>query len=141
MMQESLIRDVFDRWEQVWNEGRLDLASDCVAPVYTRHEPPGPRQVTPAEYAAEIAARQQERPNTHIVVYDHAISGDRVWVRWTWHWTNPATGQTNTQSGLQVYRVEDGKLAETWLAVQGVGSTWPDSSGQEHWLSAHRAHQ
>ena len=65
MIQESAIRGVFDRWEQVWHEGRYDLVPDCVAPVYTRHEPPGTRQVTPADYAGEIAARQQERPNTH----------------------------------------------------------------------------
>jgi predicted SnoaL-like aldol condensation-catalyzing enzyme len=135
MTQESAIRGLFARWEKVWNERQYDLAAGCIAPSYTRHEPAGTRRVTPAEYTAEILVRQQERPDTHILVYDHAISGDLVWLRWTWHWTDPATAETQTQSGLQVYRVEDGKLAETWVATQNLGSTWPDAVGQDHWVA------
>jgi hypothetical protein len=36
---------------------------------------------------------------------------------------------------MQSYRTEDGKLAETWLSMQPLGSTWADVP-QEHWTSA-----
>jgi hypothetical protein len=37
---------------------------------------------------------------------------------------------------MQVYRIESGKLAETWLMFQPLGSAWTDAVGQEHWTSA-----
>ena len=135
MSEESVVRDLFDRWEQVWHEGRYDLVAECVAPVYIRHEESGTRRVTPEEYAAEMAANRRERPNTRIIVYDHTIAGDRAWFRFTLMWTNPSTGETHTRAGMQLYRVEGGKLAETWLLLQKLGSAWPDAGGQDHWTS------
>jgi hypothetical protein len=37
---------------------------------------------------------------------------------------------------MQSYRIEDGKLAETWLSMQPLGSVWTDGAAQEHWTSA-----
>jgi len=36
---------------------------------------------------------------------------------------------------MQLYRIEGGKLAETWLMFQQPGSAWPDAVAQEHWTS------
>jgi hypothetical protein len=36
---------------------------------------------------------------------------------------------------MQLYRIEGGKLAETWLLLQKPGSAWPDAGGQDHWTS------
>jgi hypothetical protein len=36
---------------------------------------------------------------------------------------------------MQVYRPEDGKLAETWLLLQPLGSSCTDGVAQEHWTS------
>jgi hypothetical protein len=134
MTDDAIIRDLFSRWEDVWNDGRHELAVGCVAPVYTRHEPAGLRTVTPSQYAAEIVEMHRQRPNTRISVYDHAISPDRAWLRWTWAWTDPATGAAQALSGVQVYRVEGGKLAETWVTPLPVGVTWPDTVAQERWV-------
>src|SRR5712692_7787405 len=90
MSEESVVRDLFDRWERVWHEGRYDLVAECVAQVYTRHDESGTRRVTPEEYAAEVAAARREWPNTRFVVYDHEIAGDRAWFRWTLMWTDRA---------------------------------------------------
>jgi hypothetical protein len=35
---------------------------------------------------------------------------------------------------MQSYRIEAGKLAETWLTLLPLGSTWTDAA-QEHWTS------
>jgi hypothetical protein len=45
MSEETMLRDLFDRWEQVWHEGQNDLISDCVQPNYIRHDEAGDRTV------------------------------------------------------------------------------------------------
>lgn len=40
------------------------------------------------------------------------------------------------EQARQSYRIEAGKLAETWLAMQPLGSAWTDAVAQEHWTSA-----
>jgi predicted SnoaL-like aldol condensation-catalyzing enzyme len=127
--------DLFDRWELVWREGQYALVARCVQPNYIRHDEADDRTVTREAYAAEIAKTRQERPDIRIVVYDHTFEGDRAWFRFEFKWTDPKTGEKRTRAGMQVYRIEDGKLAETWLVLQPLGLAWTDAVAQEHWTS------
>jgi len=45
------------------------------------------------------------------------------------------TGEIVTRAGLQVYRIEAGKLAETWRMLMQPDSAWPDAVAQEQWTS------
>ena len=54
MSDESVTRDLFDRWELVWHEERYDLVPSCVGPTYLRHEATGDRTVTAEGYAGEL---------------------------------------------------------------------------------------
>jgi hypothetical protein len=63
MSDQAMMRDLFDRWEQVWHEGQFDLVASCVADHYIRHDEVGDRTVTREAYAAEIAKIRQERPD------------------------------------------------------------------------------
>ena len=135
MSDDTALRDLFDRWERVWHEGRYDLIPGCVGPEYIRHDQKGDRSVTRAAYAAEIEQVHQERPGIRVDVYDHAFEGDRAWFRFAFKWTDPKTGEARSQAGFQSYRVEGGKLVETWLSMQPLGSVWPDTAAQAHWTS------
>jgi hypothetical protein len=135
MSDETAMRDLFDRWERVWHEGQFDLILSCVGEVYIRHDEKGDRTVTREGYAAEIAKTREERPNTRFVVYDHSFADNRAWFRFTLKWTDPTTDETRTRAGMQVYRIEAGKLAETWLMLSQPGSAWTDAVAQEHWTS------
>ena len=126
MSEESTLRDLFDRWVRVWHEGQYDLISSCIGPTYIRHDEAGDRTVTREAYAAEIAKTRQERPHLRFVVYDHSFEGTRAWFRFTLKWTDSKTGEPRTRAGMQVHRTERGKLAETWLQFQPLGSAWPD---------------
>ena len=134
MADDPVLSGLFDRWERVWHEGRFDLVPACVSRHYIRHDESGERTVTREAYAAEIAKVRQERPDIRIVVYDHAFKGNRAWFRFAFQWTDPKTGEAQSRAGMQSYRTEDGKLVETWLSMQPLGSTWPDTP-QEHWTS------
>jgi hypothetical protein len=134
-MSESVLRDLFDRWERVWHEGQHDLVPSCVAEDYIRHDENGDRTVTRDAYAAELAAIHKARPGIRVVVYDHSFAGDRPWFRFVFKWPDPKTGELRTRAGMQSYRIEGGKLAETWIALQPLGSAWTDAVAQEHWTS------
>jgi predicted SnoaL-like aldol condensation-catalyzing enzyme len=127
--------DLFNRWEQVWHEGRFDMVPNCVAENYIRHDQKGDRTVTRDAYAAEISSIRKERPDIRVVVYDHTFEGDRAWFRFAFKWTDVKTGAAQSQAGMQSYRVADGKLAETWLTLLPLGTAWQDASAQEHWTS------
>jgi hypothetical protein len=135
MTDPSTMRDLFDRWERVWYEGQFDLVPSCVAERYIRHDEAGDRTVTREAYAEEIAKIRQERPDIRVVVYDHLFQGDRAWFRFAFKWTDLKTNEPRSRAGMQSYRIEAGKLAETWLAMQPLGSAWTDAVAQEHWTS------
>jgi hypothetical protein len=135
MFEIVALRELFDRWEQVWHEGRYDLVADCVNPNYIRHDEAGDRVVTREVYATELAKLRQDRPDVRIIVYDHTLQGNRAWYRFTMRWTDQESGKVRTRAGIQVYRIEQGKLEETWVMLQPLGSTWSDPVAQERWTS------
>ena len=96
MQDESAVRDLLDRWTQVWHEGRYDLTRGCIAPVYIRHESSGTREVTPESYVAEITAARERLPNIRFDIHDYVISGDRAWFRITMRWTDPDSEEPRT---------------------------------------------
>ena len=66
--------------------------------------------------------------DAHFTVEDMIAEGDKVVVRWTNSGTNtgdflgiPATGRQYSIQGIDIYRLEDGKLAEHWDVVDVFG--------------------
>lgn len=135
MTGATMLTDLFDRWERVWHEGTFDLVEACVAPHSIRHDEMGDRTVAREDYAAELSRVRQARPDIRIIVYDHSVDGDRAWYRFTMRWTDLESGEVRTRAGLQSYRIEAGRLAETWVTLQPVGSAWSDAVAQENWTS------
>jgi SnoaL-like domain len=136
MPDNAMVRELFDRWEQVWHDGRYDLIPTCLGSNYIRHDEQGDRTVTREAYATELAAIRQERPGIRVVVYDHSFTDTRAWFRFSFKWPDPKSGEPRSRSGIQSYRIEDGKLAETWIALQPLGSAWSDPVSQERWTSS-----
>ena len=135
MAHESEMRELFDRWfTHVWQEGRYDLIPSFLAPVYTRHgsiiQSGFTVTYTPEEYSRVLVA-ERERFHPQWVIHDRAFVGDRAWFRLTYIRTDPVTGRQLTSAGMQVYRIEGGRLAETWVAAHTVGSTWPEDTTAE----------
>jgi hypothetical protein len=100
-----------------------------------RHSEAGDRVVTPESYRIELAKLREDRPGIRVVVYDHSFKGNRAWFRFTFRWTDAKTGEPVTQAGMQSYRTENGKLAETWMSMLPLGSTWSDTVAQARWTS------
>jgi SnoaL-like domain len=125
MISPKPLRDLFNLWEKVWHEKSYELASDCVAESYTRNDENGTRTVTREEYLAEMKGIHTQRPDIRVVVFGHDFGTDRAWFRFMFRWTG-INGEIVTRAGMQVYQTENGRIAKTWIAVQPIGSTWPD---------------
>lgn len=133
-MTAQTLEELFRKRESVWHDARLDLVPDCVGATYARHDEQGDRVVTCDEYAAELAKVRAARPDIRVLVYGHNFTGDRAWFRFAFRWTDTATGQPCGRAGMQLYRIEAGKLAETWVSLMPPDSAWPDAP-QADWTT------
>jgi hypothetical protein len=135
MSNEAVMRNLFDRWELVWHEGQFGLIPECVAPNYLRHDEAGDRTVTREAYAAEIAKIRQERPAYGLLCTIKRSRATAPGSALRSKWTDPKTGEARSRTGMQAYRIEDGKLAKTRLILQPLGSAWNDAAAQAQWTS------
>lgn len=119
---------VVRRWlHEIWNEGRVDVVGELFAASYARHEGndpnrgPGVVRKLREEYAAAFADLRFSED-------DLVAEGDRVAIRWTATARHvgpfmgiPATGRTGTVVGMDFFRLEDGKIVESWPCFDALG--------------------
>lgn len=67
-------------------------------------------------------------PDLHITTDDLVAEGDKVTKVWTANSTHksefmgiPATGKQIEVKGIEVFRIEDGKIAELWASMDNLG--------------------
>jgi predicted ester cyclase len=75
--------------------------------------PPGP--AGPKSYLARAFERY---PDLHVTIQDITAAGDKVVIRNTWQATDTTTGNRIEFSGIVIWRIANGKLAERWAYLQ-----------------------
>jgi predicted ester cyclase len=121
---KQLVRRYYD---EVHSGRNYDLIDELVAPNFKEHDPlPGQ-----AEGREGIKQRDQmlaQSLNIHFTVEDLIAERDMVVVRWRNRGTHigeflgiPPTGRDFSIEGINVYRVEDGRLAEGWSVADVFG--------------------
>ena len=116
--------DTLNRWGEVWINGNFELVEELVNPVYIRHEPTGTIRVKREIYAERV--KSMRRANRKFTTQSLSADKDLIWVRWSMTNEDPETKETIHSRGLQVYRFENGKLAETWWSHTEGQGPWPD---------------
>jgi predicted SnoaL-like aldol condensation-catalyzing enzyme len=76
----------------------------------------------PAGQKAFIREMIATNPDFHISIDDMLIGGDKVAVRDTYHMNNPTTGAVESSVSLEIDRLVDGKIAESWFLM--VPGNW-----------------
>lgn len=117
-------KDVARRlYDEVLNGRRVEVLDEIAARDYEEHDPL-PGQVAGIDGLKERVAILVDALDPHFTIEDVIAEDDRVVVRWTNSGTNvgdflgmPATGRPFTIAGIDIFRVEDGKLAEHWHVV------------------------
>lgn len=121
------LRAMYRRWIDMWN-GEIHLADELMSPDCPIHQPPnsflgsdGLRQMV------EMGRAPFEDP-VFAVEVGPIVEGDRLAARWTMTGryrggipgaTAPA-GTEVTFGGIDIWRVEDGKIVEYWVSSDGL---------------------
>jgi steroid delta-isomerase-like uncharacterized protein len=119
-----LARRVF---EEVLNGHNLDLLEEVAVPDYIEHNPL-PGQGTGIDGIRDRYSMLFNAFDFHFDVDDVIAEGDKVVLRWTHTGTHigaflgmPPTGRSYRTTGIEIWRVEGGKLAEHWDVVDVFG--------------------
>lgn len=115
---EAVARRVF---EEILNQGRLEVANEIYAPDFRNH---GIHR--DADLQEDQAAARWEKalcPDLRMTANMMVAEGDLVTVLWTARGTNtghagffPATGVKIEERGITIWRIIDGKIRDEWTS-------------------------
>jgi steroid delta-isomerase-like uncharacterized protein len=122
---KAIVRRYLDEF---WN-GNASVADEVIAQDYSAHDPGTPgRQGGVAGEKQTMSMYFAVFPDFRLQIEDMVAEGDRVAARWTVRGTQrgalqglPPSGKTATISGISVYRLRDGRIAEHWLNWDTLG--------------------
>jgi len=109
-------------FEEVWNQGRVDVLDELLTPDYRNHSPsiPNPRP-GPADLKPIVMAMRAGLPDLHYEVLDLIATPEKVavYVRLTGTHTGTlfgiaATGRTIDVRQMQIEWLEDGRISQHW---------------------------
>lgn len=123
-------RRLIERYfEEVWNQGRLEVLDDLMHPAYRNHSPglPDP-QPGPAGLKPIVAAMRIGLPDMHYTIEDMVIAPDKVAVRVILRATHKGelfgmapTGRRIEVEQMQIERIEAGEIIEHWRRTDDLG--------------------
>jgi steroid delta-isomerase-like uncharacterized protein len=110
-------------YDAVLNRGDVDSLNQLAAADYVEHDPV-PGQGTGGEGLKDRVTILRSAFGQHFNVEDVVAEGDKVVVRWTSSGKHegefmgiPPTGKSFTIAGIDIHRLEGGKMAEHWHVV------------------------
>ena len=115
--------------EEVWNKSNLDAVETYFAADFVDHNPARPGSPSGAEGAKQVFKMFKAAfPDLHFTIEDIMAEGDKVVWRWSSVGTNtgslmgmPATNKQAKVTGIEIYRVVTGKIAERWGNFDQLG--------------------
>jgi steroid delta-isomerase-like uncharacterized protein len=112
-------------FDEVTNQGELEVADELFAVDYVHHDPanPDPRGVVGVEdVKRHLKELMDAFPDVQFLVDDTVSQGDDVVARWTATLTHtgdyfgiPPTNKTATITGMNSWRIVDGMAVEGWV--------------------------
>ncbi len=116
-------------YEEVWNKGNLNAADEVFAAEYARHDlRPGNALPGPEGQKRIAGDFRAAFPDLHMQVDVMIAEADLVMARWTTTGTNtgawgsvPATGKQVKFSGVNIFRIANGKVIEIWNHRDDLG--------------------
>ena len=110
-------------WDEIWRDGNLDAIDELFTEPFVRHTGSG-TETTSRDRVQGAAGRGPARAVTRAdVIDDRVVDGDKVWTRATSKGINRETGERAVVTWLLMQRVEDGRIAEQWVATF-LGVDW-----------------
>jgi steroid delta-isomerase-like uncharacterized protein len=115
--------------EEIFNQGKLDLADELYTPDYVLHDPSLPEDLHGPEGLKQYAAMNLGAfPDARVTVEDQIAEGDMVVTRWRAAGTHTGelmgilpTGRRSEISGITINRFSGGRIAENWYQSDDLG--------------------
>jgi steroid delta-isomerase-like uncharacterized protein len=131
---EAVVRRTFD----AFNSGDTSTADELIAADAVNHDPAQPEEGHgPDGFKQTIELYRAAFPDLTFTIDAIFSDGDMVCTRWSTTGTHegdlmgiPASGNHITSSGISVDRVEDGKVAESWVQWDNLGLMQQIGAGQ-----------
>ncbi len=129
-MSEEDNKALIRRWfkEEV-NEGNLTVVKDLFDPDVVVHDSQaGDRKGWEDGPKRAVEAFRTAFPDIHFTIENLITEDDKVVTRWTAHGTHqgqlqglPPTGKRIQFTGIDIYRIADGRIAEVWISSDTLG--------------------
>jgi len=114
--------------EEVWNKGNFKVADELSSSTAIFHDPIAKDLSSLDAFKGYVASLRVAFPDFHVALDDIAMSGDKVYMRWTATGTNNGSfmgmAPTNKRSvvvGMSMNRIQGGKIVETWMSYDMLG--------------------
>jgi steroid delta-isomerase-like uncharacterized protein len=114
-------------FEELWNQGNLDAADELLASGHVHHFS-DEDIIGPEGLKSLVTWLRTAFPDNHTSIDDVVAEGDKVVVRFTNRGTHqgegmgiPPTGKRVVYTGIDIFRIEDGRIVERWGEVDGLG--------------------
>lgn len=115
--------------DEVFGKGNLDLVDELFAGDFVGHSAGAEGDIHgPEEYKAFVATVRAASSDMEVTVEDRIAEGDKVVQRVVATGTHDGefmgiepTGNRFEISGIDIYRIEDGKFVEGWEAADMMG--------------------
>ena len=98
-------------YEEVWNQERLAVTDNVLAPNYAVNG----ETRSPEEFRKRFQAFRPDWSTLQIIIEDMVAEGDKVATHWTMHGTWRATGKQITARGISFCRITEGKIQDYWF--------------------------
>lgn len=107
--------------EEAWSEGNQLALVEIASPEIVDHNP-GPGQAPHVEGIRQLIQMVRGAfPDWHYTLHDMVAEGDQVAARWSARGTHQGeflgigpTGKQVNVTGINVFRIENGKIKEYW---------------------------
>jgi steroid delta-isomerase-like uncharacterized protein len=114
--------------EEVMNKGNQAVGDQLVATGFVDHSPMPGFSPDATGFKKGLAAVRAAIPDMKYTIEDIIAEGDKVVARWRASGTHkgemfgiPPTGKSTTVTGMDIFRVANGKLVEFWLNWDQLG--------------------
>ena len=113
-------------FEDLWNNGDTAVIPQLVAPNATGHV--NGQTIVTSALAARVRNTYDAYPDLKFSVDDLLADGNKAVVRWTMTGTHrgtlagvPGSGARVSVTGINIFRVTDGRIAEMWVSADDLG--------------------
>lgn len=108
---------------EVFGQGKMAVADELIAPNSVSSGPGTPPGLPSGPEGTKqfISVYRKAFPDVQFTIDEQIAEGDKVVTRWTAHGTHkgelagiPPTGKSATVTGIEVSRIVNGKIVESW---------------------------